>query len=130
MGTDVDAIGKGGREKEYTRLTPFLELAENGGRGTHYRLSMMLKLGVAYHVKTNFYITLDSDVFLKRHIKLDDLLPKGKALLQGLGKQQRDSWWQSSAAVLGADESGKCSWRDVGGGEFSIGVTPSILSTH
>ena len=44
---------------------------------------MLLKLLVARRVHTPFYVTLDSDVFLKRGTNYADLVHQGRALYQG-----------------------------------------------
>ena len=55
-------------------LTAGKERSERGGRGAGYRLQMLLKLGVSNLVTTPHYLTLDSDVFATRPVKLQDLV--------------------------------------------------------
>eukprot|EP01064_Diplonema_japonicum_P008719 TRINITY_DN1611_c0_g2_i1.p1 TRINITY_DN1611_c0_g2~~TRINITY_DN1611_c0_g2_i1.p1 ORF type:complete len:351 (+),score=23.98 TRINITY_DN1611_c0_g2_i1:68-1120(+) len=108
---------------ELGRLTPKRERTENGGRGTGYRLSMVLKLAVALEVTTDYYITMDCDTFLKRHVTFSDLIKDNgtRAIIQGYNDgRHRRSWWDSSAAVLKT--------RRVTDPPF-IGVTPAILSS-
>eukprot|EP01060_Flectonema_neradi_P018381 TRINITY_DN25200_c0_g1_i1.p1 TRINITY_DN25200_c0_g1~~TRINITY_DN25200_c0_g1_i1.p1 ORF type:complete len:404 (+),score=76.81 TRINITY_DN25200_c0_g1_i1:81-1292(+) len=102
-------------------LTPERESTSNGGRGTGYRISMMLKLSASKIINTKWYISLDNDVFLKKIVSFDDLVPGGKGLIQGKDEgRHRKSWWDSSMGVL---ESPDCR-----GSEF-IGITPSLMST-
>eukprot|EP01062_Namystynia_karyoxenos_P002152 TRINITY_DN10749_c0_g1_i1.p2 TRINITY_DN10749_c0_g1~~TRINITY_DN10749_c0_g1_i1.p2 ORF type:complete len:447 (+),score=82.96 TRINITY_DN10749_c0_g1_i1:80-1420(+) len=126
VATDSDALGARRPGATYRELTPPVELAERGGRGTNYRISMLVKLGAAYLVATAFYVTLDSDVFLKRPVaSVADLAPGGKALLQGNDGRHRASWWRASAAALRAAPN--CTGPGSGPG---IGVTPCVLSTE
>jgi len=46
-----------------------------------YALQMAIKLIVACHVMTTFYITLDADVILVGSLDATYLLPSGKAML-------------------------------------------------
>ena len=44
---------------------------------------MLLKLGVAAHVPTAFYVTLDCDVALARPLALGTLVRDGRGVMQG-----------------------------------------------
>lgn len=59
-------------------VTARKESAHLGGRGFGYRVQMLLKLGVARIVPTDFYITLDSDVLLTQPLEYADLFREGK----------------------------------------------------
>ncbi|KAJ9448567.1 hypothetical protein DIPPA_15337 [Diplonema papillatum] len=64
---------------------------------------MLLKLGVARHVKTEYYVTLDNDVFLKRPTTASDLAPYNVALVQGREpNRHRASWWTSLGEMVPA----------------------------
>ena len=65
----------------YSQLTPPAENAP-GGRGTNYRIQMLLKIAIAALVPTEFYITLDSDVVVRRPVTFKDLVIDGKAIYQ------------------------------------------------
>ena len=118
----------------HTRKTPPLSWPHaqerfHTGRGTGYRLQMLLKLAVAVHVKTEFYLTLDLDVFMTRDSFASDLIFKGKvrfrcltlrqrlaltltptvigqAIIQGEGRhgngktQHKERWWRAARAIL------------------------------
>ncbi|KAJ9455675.1 hypothetical protein DIPPA_19592 [Diplonema papillatum] len=106
---------------------PKSERRENGGRGVSYRLQMLLKLGVARHVKTEYYRTLDNDMFLKRPTTASDLAPYNVALVQGREpNRHRASWWTSAASIL---RSGKQCGLNLKTDAFQIGVTPAVLRT-
>ena len=64
---------------EYKRLTPIAEKTGDG-RGTGYRLSMLLKLAAASVVPTPFYVTLDLDVFMTAPLRLDEACARGPVL--------------------------------------------------
>eukprot|EP00658_Telonema_sp_P-2_P078563 TRINITY_DN7381_c0_g1_i20.p2 TRINITY_DN7381_c0_g1~~TRINITY_DN7381_c0_g1_i20.p2 ORF type:complete len:116 (+),score=16.26 TRINITY_DN7381_c0_g1_i20:202-549(+) len=61
----------------FDELTPPSERADRGGRGTGYRLQMLLKLAVAAWVPTKFYLVLDQ-VSTRAPISLT--LPSPRAL--------------------------------------------------
>ncbi|KAJ9452281.1 hypothetical protein DIPPA_26524 [Diplonema papillatum] len=112
------------------RLLPKRETSATGGRGAGYRASMILKLMASKHVKSKFYITMDTDVFLKRRIgPVGSLTPSGKAVIQGpdLAGRHRQSWWSSSLALLQTQSDAACKLKEAK--PPVIGVTPAILST-
>jgi len=112
----------------YEALTPRPELTA-GGRGTGYRLQMVLKLAAARVVSTRFYVTLDCDVFLCRATDARELLLDGRAIIQGESERQtqhRKAWWQAADDILQA----KGCLHGGSVGVPHIGVTPAILSVH
>eukprot|EP00754_Rhynchopus_humris_P015608 Rhum_TRINITY_DN14467_c21_g1::Rhum_TRINITY_DN14467_c21_g1_i1::g.91824::m.91824 len=131
---------------EAEAMTPRGELKQNGGRGANYRRQMLLKLGVARHLRTAFYVTMDNDVFVKRPTTAADLLrpaakgegEKGRAaaaaargLVQGREETaHRRSWWDAAAAVVKAPEGGPCTGASLHAAPFQVGVTPALLSTE
>lgn len=107
---------------------PAYERKSSGGRGTNYRVQMLVKIGIASHVSTDFYMTLDQDVIAKRPFGFRDLVTSdGRARIQGESvrrtTEQRSDWWESSATLL---QTRRCSpgYRDP-----TIGVTPAVLPT-
>lgn len=83
----------------------------------------ILKLAIARHVGTPFYITFDADVICTHAIDADLLLPGGKALMQLMPKgvvPNRLHWWRAAARIL------KLSKRL---DEPGMAPTPAILST-
>jgi len=115
--------------ERYDQLTPHAEKV-GGGRGSGYRIQMLLKLAVAKVVQTPFYITMDQDVFASRLTRADELVVDGKAIYQGEGHgkgglgrtQHREGWFESSERVFGN--------RGCHNGHPTLGVTPAILSTE
>jgi len=111
----------------FENLTPHAEKSQ-GGRGTGYRIQMLLKLAVARLIQTDFYITLDQDVFASRTTSMEDLIRDGKAIYQGEGQgegglgrtQHHASWWRDSEKLLQCEGCHE--------GKPTIGVTPAILS--
>jgi hypothetical protein len=105
---------------------PKRERPENGGRGGGYRIQMLTKIGVAKEVHTDFYVTLDSDVYAKHPFDYGSFVaPGGRARMQGETQsgqtEHRPSWWESSDRAL--DARGCVSRADP-----TIGVTPAVLS--
>ena len=97
---------------------------------------MLLKLLVARRVHTPFYVTLDSDVFLKRGTNYTDLVHQGRALYQGrlfqraegVGGGHRRQWWSAANDLLQAN---KCvSRRAPMSSNWVIGVTPAVVSAN
>ena len=107
------------------KLLPDGEKRTNGGRGGSYRLQMALKLGIARHVRTSYYITMDNDVFLKRKMSHSDIIINGKAIVQGNDGNNRKSWWEAAGNIL--QDPTNCG-ATLSKNEFQIGVTPAILS--
>mmetsp|Transcript_113382 Transcript_113382/g.184748 ORF Transcript_113382/g.184748 Transcript_113382/m.184748 type:complete len:366 (+) Transcript_113382:194-1291(+) len=108
---------------------PPLERESLGGRGTHYRLQMLLKIGVASHVKTDFYLTLDQDVVAMRPFSYGDFVTTdGRAVIQNERRdgrtEHRSSWWESSAFALNASQ---CAPGPL---DPTIGVTPAVVPTR
>ena len=113
------------------------------GRGVGYRLQMLLKLGVAQVIDTEYYITLDLDVFMTRPTAAADLVVGGKGIIQGEmpggTTQHNQKWWKRAEQVLKAP-SGVCyvmQHDETCNGDCqpwklqprpSIGVTPAVLS--
>ena len=114
-------------------------------RGTGYRVQMLLKLGVAEHVPTDFYVTFDCDVVLARPMHLGDLVRTDengalKAVTQGrMGGPHASRWLSSSLDAFfgttagsaqrkgGVDGSHDCR---VGNLMHTLGVTPAVMSKH
>lgn len=108
---------------------------EPRGRGCGYRLQMLIKIGVALHVHSNFYVTLDHDIFAKRKFNMSDFVTpvnemdhsiKFAAKIQGETQkgstQHRASWWSAAASVLQAPRN--CiPGRDTP----TVGVTPAVI---
>lgn len=104
-----------------------------------YAVQMAIKLLVASHVVTNFYITLDADVIVVGRLLAEQLLPRGKAMhvsvvcLQSVSdmlfghrfvaepRSVHPHWWLGSSMILGLDT------RSFENSTF--GVTPAVLST-
>eukprot|EP00747_Dinoflagellata_sp_TGD_P105510 gnl/TRDRNA2_/TRDRNA2_169564_c0_seq1.p1 gnl/TRDRNA2_/TRDRNA2_169564_c0~~gnl/TRDRNA2_/TRDRNA2_169564_c0_seq1.p1 ORF type:complete len:365 (+),score=19.44 gnl/TRDRNA2_/TRDRNA2_169564_c0_seq1:73-1167(+) len=111
--------------------TPSVERPRNGGRGCGYRLQMLLKIGVANHVDSDFYVTLDGDVMARSHFDTSDMIsPLGSnrfaARIQGEtinGRtRHRPIWWNAAKLMLQAPDN--CL---PGGFTPTIGVTPAVI---
>lgn len=78
-----------------------------------------VKIGIADHLESDFYITLDSDVVLTHRTGFDDLIREGRAITTEYSRSVHDYWWTASAQVLDTEPRLD---RD------GMGVTPAILS--
>lgn len=130
--------------KVIAALLPLRERTERGGRGTGYRLQMLLKLGVSSLVQTRHYLTLDSDMFATREVKLLDLVsPEGKARVQADRANHRDAWWRAAQAILAPDGNSGEAPTDLENAKLhhfrecvrateglGIGVTPAVLDVQ
>jgi len=108
---------------------PFVFLAEDqlcpsitGAAG--WTKQMILKLAVANLVQTDYYLTLDTDVFLTKPLSAANLLQDGKLVYQKENPGTHKKWWKSSARLLQVD-AGR-----VLDNEFAMGVTPEYLVTE
>ena len=86
-----------------------------------WRRQQLIKLAIATHINSGFYLTFDSDVLLKRPIRNQDLIFEGKALLQTQHKSVHANWWKGSGEILRLDP-------DLSG--FGMSVTPAILHSE
>jgi len=86
-----------------------------------YAVQMAIKLLVASHVVTNFYITLDADVIVVGRLLAEQLLPRGKAMFVPEPRSVHPHWWLGSSMILGLDNH---SFEN-----STFGVTPAVLST-
>ncbi len=79
-----------------------------------------LKLAVAGHIHTDWYLTLDADVLCTRPVTEDFLFHEGKAIWQKEPAEYHRKWWDGSRQVLGGD-------LDIADEQPVIGVTPALL---
>lgn len=86
-----------------------------------YALQMAIKLLIAQHVTTNYYITLDADVVLVGSIDVHKILPGGKAMYVAEPQSVHPHWWVGSTVVLGLEAASYSN--------STFGVTPAVLST-
>lgn len=117
------------------RFTPRAERREAGGRGSGYRLQMLLKLAVAAAVRTEFYVTLDADVLLAQPLTLHSVLTAdGRALVQGeawpYSARHERVWWEAADRALHAGGCVLDARAEDARALFgrTIGVTPAVLS--
>ena len=86
----------------------------------------ILKLAIAFIIKTKFYLILDSDcLFIKPLVFSDLLIKKDNSIISILQEEEiyiHDKWWKGSAKLLGITDSFLDSIKT------GIGVTPQILS--
>lgn len=88
---------------------------------SNYQLQIILKLYISYYVKTELYITLDSDMYLTKKISINDIIVDNKPIVNFEKIKYHIDWHNSSKKLLNIDfnENDDC-----------IGVTPSILYTN
>lgn len=128
-----DAVLASGAEY-LKRQAPKAAAREANGMG--YRVQMLLKLGVAHHVPTDFYVTFDCDVALARPLTRGVLVTEdGRGLLQGgMGPAARRWIGSSTDAFFGrtlgsarrehTQQHGCTVDRLV----RTVGVTPAVMS--
>jgi hypothetical protein len=100
------------------------ELCPSIGAAAGWTKQMILKLAIANRVDTDYYLTLDTDVFLTKKLSGADILQEGKLVYQKENPRTHKKWWRSSAHLLNvaADRVLK--------EEFAMGVTPEYLVTE
>ena len=83
-----------------------------------YQKQMLLKLYASFLVKTELYITLDSDMYLTKKISLDDILINNKPILNLEYVSQHKEWHEESAKILDIE---------INDQDMVTGVTPCIM---
>lgn len=84
------------------------------------RKQQILKLEMAKFCTTDIYLTLDSDMFLIKHVSINDFLINNKIIYNYENYDIHKYWWIDSCKLLKYDfESIK--------NKLTFGVTPSIL---
>eukprot|EP00440_Ansanella_granifera_P060189 gb/GFBE01065234.1/.p1 GENE.gb/GFBE01065234.1/~~gb/GFBE01065234.1/.p1 ORF type:complete len:420 (+),score=102.30 gb/GFBE01065234.1/:1-1260(+) len=112
-------------ERELEALVPQDEKAEPGGQGVRKRMDMLLRIGIAKHVTTEFYVTLKKNVVATRSFGYSDFVTAaGKARVQGEKHfGQHPERYQAAAAVLKATNCVPLAEDPV------LGVTPAVVPT-
>jgi hypothetical protein len=108
--------------------------------GMGYRLQMLIKLGVAKHVPTEFYVTLDCDVVLAKPLAPGVLVQGaeagggGRGVMQGEMRGGNSERWMSNSldmffgGQVGAAAAGDTRNCTVARLLNTVGVTPAVLS--
>ena len=105
-------------------FVPEDELCPSITGGAGWTKQMILKLAVANLVHTDYYLTLDTDVFLTKRLSGPDVLEGGKLVYQKEIPGTHKKWWKSSAHLLRVEAD------RVLDQEFAMGVTPEYLVTE
>ena len=77
----------------------------------------LIKLAIAPHVSSNFYLTLDADVIVVKPVSYSDLVIKGRGIVKRSTKDYHAIWYEWATRVLGLERSG-----------YTHGVTPAIFN--
>jgi len=85
-----------------------------------WKRQQILKLEISKIVKTDIYMTLDSDVFMIRKCSLQDFYKDGKIIYNITSVDCHREWWVDSCKILNCD-------FETNQSLFSFGVTPGIL---
>ncbi|MBD2028215.1 DUF6492 family protein [Leptolyngbya sp. FACHB-711] len=84
-------------------------------------LQQLIKLAIANHIKTNFYLTLDADVICAKPVQFSDLVKEGRAVYYAIDSDQYENklWyeWSRNALKLKPRSQHNC-----------YNVTPAVLS--
>lgn len=81
-------------------------------------VQQIVKLAIAQHVKSSFYLTLDADIICVKTVSYNQLIRDGRALVRVCRSSVHDDWYRDSALVLGFPRPT----------ELTHGVTPALLS--
>lgn len=87
-----------------------------------YRIQQVLKLEAHKIVDTDYYCTLDSDVYLTQPTCYNDIFSEGRAYINVESLDAHPKWWKLASKCLELDV-------DILG-EEGIGVTPCMLNTR
>jgi Family of unknown function (DUF6492) len=96
-----------------TQIVP--ELAGSKAKGWYKQ--QLIKLAMADHVTSDYYLLFDADVICARPIRRHDLFRNGKALCHRYRNDNHANWYRWAERVLELPRSG-----------WVHGVTPTILS--
>jgi hypothetical protein len=86
-------------------------------RITGWYVQQLLKLAIAEHIQTNFYLTLDADVICMRPVSYHDLVPSDRAIVKTSRNDVHAEWYAWAERVLGCRRSG-----------LTHGVTPAVFN--
>lgn len=84
-----------------------------------WRRQQLIKLAMADHVETDFYVTFDADVICVAPVERSDLVRGGRAVYSSMASPIHEDWYARSAAMLGLPLRRPLR---------SHGVTPAVLS--
>jgi len=110
-GLDLDVVPE-------SRIVPEFELEQFRLTKGWYK-QQLVKLAIAEHVATPFYLTLDADVVATRPVSPEALAPGGRALCFVIDGDRHPDWYQNSERLL----DGKCRRKGI-----SHNVTPAVLA--
>jgi hypothetical protein len=108
-------------------LCPSLGNPDDGhaGRGWQgWHKQQVIKIAAASIVDAPYYITLDDDVILTRHVQTRDLLSNERLAASYLPPAFHESWYRSCCEVL------MCPPEAVLSSDRALGVTPQIVVTE
>jgi hypothetical protein len=88
-------------------------------RATPWLRQQAIKLAFWRHSPSEYFLTLDPDIFCIRPFSSSDLIINGRALTKWESKELHPDWWSGSASVLGSA---------VGSSAIGLGITPQMLS--
>jgi hypothetical protein len=127
---DLDAIGRSIRGARYRVIAESVIIPElrvhNWIRTAVSRshrpvagwcVQQLVKLAIAEHIQSEFYVTLDADVICTKPVSLADLVRNGRAIADRHPHDIHREWYVWAERVLGLRRSG-----------WTHGVTPALLS--
>jgi len=109
------------RDKHY-RVVPESSIVpelENHPRIAGWFVQQLIKLAIAQHIKSDFYLTLDADVICTRRVRSTDLIKGGRALATRYVGSTHSNWYGWASRVLNVPAP---RWR--------YGVTPMLIHTQ
>lgn len=86
-----------------------------------WQRQQLVKLAMADHVETDFYLTLDADVMCTRPLALDELVKNGRGMCYVIETDLYPEWYSSAEVVIGMKA------RRQG---ILHNVTPTVLNRH
>jgi hypothetical protein len=81
-------------------------------------IQQLIKLAIADHIRTPYYLTLDADVVCVRPVRYQDLIQDGRALARLSEHDPGPGWYEGAAKILGYARPSP----------NAHGVTPALLS--
>ncbi len=90
-----------------------------------YTKQQIMKLAASARVRTEWYLTLDADVICVRRTGYDDLIRRGRALVNMTPLGRHRDWHEDADRLLGTWLS-----HEHNDEQLTLGVTPSLLHTE
>ena len=78
-------------------LATYRKLPFYGRRITGWYIQQLLKLAIAGHIRTDFYLVIDADVLCLRRVTRNDLIRNGRAIVKYTEENIHREWYENNS---------------------------------